>query len=83
MTIADKNPDLNIHYTAAESKPDLDIHLAPSAAAKLSSEQQKRLADARSAKNPGDLPGWHSIGSGHKPTHASKRQGRGEKQVRW
>lgn len=69
--------------TTADKNKDLHVHLAPSAAAKLSSEQQKRLDEARAGKNPGDLPGWHSIGNGHKPTHASSRQGRGEKQVRW
>ncbi len=75
MTTIDNNPDA--------AKAELNVHLAPAAAAKLSKEQQKRLADAKGAKSPGDLPGWHSIGNSHKPTHASNRRGPAEKKVRW
>ncbi|MGW6171917.1 hypothetical protein ACWF5H_00345 [Arthrobacter sp. NPDC055138] len=58
-----------------------NIHLAPAAAAKLTAEQQAKLAP-RGAK-AGDLPGWHSIGNNHKPKHSSGRQGPQEKKVRW
>lgn len=59
-----------------------NIHLAPAAAAKLTEDQQARLASRRAA-NGGDLAGWHSIGNSHKPKHASGRQGPPEKKVRW
>jgi hypothetical protein len=59
-----------------------NIHLAPAAAAKLTAEQQAKLASPRGAK-AGDLPGWHSIGNSHKPKHAAGRQGPPEKKVRW
>ncbi|MGM0930214.1 MAG: hypothetical protein ACQEXN_10945 [Actinomycetota bacterium] len=59
-----------------------NVRLAPAAAAKLTDEQQAKLASSRAAK-AGDLPGWHSIGNSHKPKHASGRQGPPEKKVRW
>ncbi|UNK45878.1 hypothetical protein [Arthrobacter sulfonylureivorans] len=58
-----------------------NIHLAPAAAAKLTAEQQAKLAP-QGAK-AGDLPGWHSIGNSHKPKHPSGKQGPPEKKVRW
>jgi hypothetical protein len=65
---------------AESHKP--NIHLAPAAAAKLTEDQQAKLASRKGA-NAGDLPGWHSIGNSHKPKHASGRQGPPEKKVRW
>ncbi|NKX55062.1 hypothetical protein [Arthrobacter mobilis] len=61
------------------------IHLAPAAAAKLGTGRHHLAAagTAAGAVRAGDLAGWRSLGHDHRPTHASARQGRGEKTVRW
>ncbi|KAD3514866.1 hypothetical protein GD627_11090 [Arthrobacter yangruifuii] len=58
----------------------LHINLAPAAQARLSKAGQARPEAAAEA----GLPGWQSLGKGHKPTHAvTSRQGPRERKVRW
>ena len=60
--------------------PVSQINLAPAAEAKLNEAGQSRAASAAEA----GLPGWQSLGKGHKPTRANpSRQGPRERKVRW
>ena len=60
--------------------PAATANLAPAAAAKLGTESAG-ITGAAAAGTA--LPGWQSMGKGHKPTHSFGKQGRREKTVRW
>jgi len=56
----------------------MKIHLAPAAAQKLGA------GTLRQREAGGTVPAAaHGLGHSHRPTHASSRQGPGEKKVRW
>lgn len=59
--------------------PGLEIHLAPSAEARLHDAGQALPAGTAESA----LPGWQSLGKGHKPTQPTGRQGPRERKVRW
>lgn len=59
---------------------DMLINVAPSAAGRLSDAGVQRL---KAQEAEAALPGWQSLGKGHKPTHANLRQGPRERKVRW
>lgn len=69
--------------TEQNDQAPLTVHLADDAAKKLADDPRARLALAR--KNPafGDLESAHSTGRRNKADHASSRQGKREKKVRW
>jgi hypothetical protein len=56
----------------------MKIHLAPAAAEKLGVEPTRQREAGGNAPAAG-----HGLGDSHRPTHASGRQGPGEKTVRW
>lgn len=58
----------------------LKIHLAPSAAEKLGVQPRRQPETGGTAA---EQAAWRSLGESHRPTHASGRQGPGEKKVRW
>ena len=57
------------------------ISLTPAAEARLSKAGQAPPAAAAEAE--AGLPGWQSLGKGHKPTQSTGRQGPRERKVRW
>ncbi|MCC3296009.1 hypothetical protein LJ756_15410 [Arthrobacter sp. zg-Y411] len=61
--------------------PGLEIHLAPSAEARLHDAGQALPTAGGAAESA--LPGWQSLGKGHKPTQSTGRQGPRERKVRW
>lgn len=68
-------------HSSAEEETQLQVNIAPAAARRLSEEGLQRLAAAR--EQEANLPGWQSLGKGGKPNHATGRQGRRERKVRW
>ena len=69
--------------TQQDNQQPLNVHLTEDAAKKLVDDPRAREALAR--KNPafGDLDSAHSTGRRNKSVHASSRQGKREKKVRW
>jgi hypothetical protein len=69
--------------TQQDNQKPLNIHLAEAAAKKLVDDPRAREALAR--KNPafGELDSAHSTGRRNKSIHASSKQGKPEKKVRW
>ncbi|WP_394940579.1 hypothetical protein [Psychromicrobium sp. YIM B11713] len=66
-------------HPESDSKQLPAIHLSPSVEAKLSDAAKESLARQQARA----MPGGQSVAHGHKPTHASGKQGRRERKVRW
>ncbi|NYE96099.1 hypothetical protein FHU41_002349 [Psychromicrobium silvestre] len=57
-----------------------NIRFTPSVEAKLSDAAKESLARKQAQSN---LSGGQAVARGHKPTHASGKQGPRERKVRW
>lgn len=69
--------------TKQDDQQPLNVTIADGAAKKLADDPRAREALAR--KNPafGELDSAHSTGRRNKSIHASSKQGKAEKKVRW
>ncbi|WP_323959994.1 hypothetical protein GC088_00620 [Arthrobacter sp. JZ12] len=69
--------------TQQENTQPLTVYMSDTAARKLSDDPRAQQALARKNSPFGDLDSAHSTGRRHKADHASSRQGKREKKVRW